>query len=389
MSDEIENRKQIARQVVVVARQRLKSIWDKVSNDHDVSAAEERLRRWKSATVKALREQVSKSEADEFERAEIAFAFGDRLIAMREVIAAYGNRLKVLLEEIEDDPTILSPVSSATSPMEPVSSVNASTEMDTPVPRRASGVDVFISHSHTDVKLAEALVDLLKSALRLPSASIRCTSVEGHRLPGGASVEEQLRREVLESKVFIALVTEVSIRSTYVLFEMGARWGAQHYLVPVISSVDTGILKGPLSALNALSCSVSAQVLQLVDNVANKLGIQPEPPHAYQRHVEELLRRSEEASNSREEAQASRWTASRLGLTKLHVEILFWICLYSDYSTAEKIAGELRTEAATVRAATDILIEKGVASIDRTIEPPIYRVTAAGVSVVKSSLSVK
>lgn len=101
---------------------------------------------------------------------------------------------------------------------------------------------------------------------------------------------------------------------------------------------------------------------------------------------------SEGESHSRKEASEapkSRWTASYLGLTKLHVEILFWICLYSEYSTAEKIASELRTDASSVRGATDILIEKGLASIDRGSEPHIYRVTAAGVSVVKSSLCVK
>lgn len=88
-------------------------------------------------------------------------------------------------------------------------------------------------------------------------------------------------------------------------------------------------------------------------------------------------------------ALTSRWAAPHLGLTKIHVEILFWICLYSEHSTAEKIAGELRTDVKSILAATDVLIEKGVAVVDRSSEPPIYRVTAVGVDVVRSSLSVK
>lgn len=274
--------------------------------------------------------------------------------------------------------------------IEGLPSSDSSPDASTHPTQQSNDVDVFISHSSADVELAEALVNLLQSAMRLPSAKIRCTSVEGHRLPGGSPVEEQLRREVLSSKVFVALVTPVSLRSTYVLFEMGARWGAQCYLVPVMTSADTSILKGPLSALNALNCSIVAQVHQLVHNIADTLGIQPEPPYTYQRHIEELVRRSERAHHLEMESRAmsSRWTATRLGLTKFHVEILFWICLYSEYSTAEKIAAECRADVKDIIAAIQLLIEKSVVNADQSTDPVIYRVTAAGVDVVKSSLKV-
>ena len=57
-------------------------------------------------------------------------------------------------------------------------------------------IQLFISHSSADVDVAAALIDLLRSALNLPATAIRCTSVDGYRLPGGADTNAQLRREV-------------------------------------------------------------------------------------------------------------------------------------------------------------------------------------------------
>ena len=101
---------------------------------------------------------------------------------------------------------------------------------------KETDLDIFISHSGQDQPIAYALIDLLRTAMDIPSRRIRCTSVDGYRLPGGASTDDQLKREVRESKCFIALLTPRSIRSTYVLFELGARWGAQLPFIPLLAA---------------------------------------------------------------------------------------------------------------------------------------------------------
>jgi hypothetical protein len=162
---------------------------------------------------------------------------------------------------------------------------------------RTSALDVFISHSSKETEIAKALIRLLRSALNIPAHRIRCTSVEGSRLPVGASTNDQLRREVRESRVFLGLITTTSIESTYVLFELGARWGVELYLAPVlISSADKGLLRGPLAALNALSCDTPAQVFQLVENIALELGLPIASSSSYQEDVEALVTVSRNAT---------------------------------------------------------------------------------------------
>ncbi len=113
---------------------------------------------------------------------------------------------------------------------------------------------VFISHSSSDKGFAEALIELLKAAFNLPPAEIRCTSVDGYRLPAGAVTDEQLRDEIHNSTAFIALLSESSIQSTYVMFELGARWGLRLHLVPLIApNCDSRIIEGPLRAVNAFA----------------------------------------------------------------------------------------------------------------------------------------
>ncbi|MDH3233824.1 MAG: toll/interleukin-1 receptor domain-containing protein, partial [Alphaproteobacteria bacterium] len=96
-------------------------------------------------------------------------------------------------------------------------------------------VQVFISHSSRDTNLAKSVIDLLRSALNLPASEIRCTSVPGYKLPGGAETDNQLRSELLEAPVFVGLVTEAGMASAYVLFELGARWGAKKQLIPLLA----------------------------------------------------------------------------------------------------------------------------------------------------------
>ena len=151
-------------------------------------------------------------------------------------------------------------------------------------------IKLFISHSAKDEGLAEKLTELIKNALRLSSSEIRCTTIDGYRLPGGARTNEQLKREVRDSKAFIGLISDAATDSMYVLFELGARWGSNKHLLPLLApGVLPDILKGPLSDFNALCCDNVSQLHQLVKDLAKTLEVQHETPDAYQRYIEGIL----------------------------------------------------------------------------------------------------
>lgn len=158
---------------------------------------------------------------------------------------------------------------------------------------------IFISHSSVDRELAGLLVDLLRAALNLPAEAIRCTSVEGHKLAGGEHTDEAIRREIRESDAFIGLISAASIESAYVLFELGARWGMDSHLLPVLAPrANASLLRGPLSGINALSSSNAADLHQMVRELAKLLGLDHEPPDTYQRRLDQILSLAAQADGS-------------------------------------------------------------------------------------------
>lgn len=151
-------------------------------------------------------------------------------------------------------------------------------------------IRLFISHSAADRDLVERLLELIRSALGLPAPQIRCTSIDGYRLPVGAKTDERLRQEVHEADAFVGIISSRSLHSLYVAFELGARWGAGLSLFPVLApGTDPSVLGGPLAGLNALSAASRPQLHQLISDLANALGIKSEEPAVYERHLEGVL----------------------------------------------------------------------------------------------------
>lgn len=166
-------------------------------------------------------------------------------------------------------------------------------------------IRLFISHAAADALLAERLIELILLALNLPADAVRCTSVDGHRLPGGADTSEQLRREVHESEAFIGIVSSASVRSVYVLFELGARWGAGKHLIPLLApGSGSGVLGGPLAGLNALRADSRAEVHQLLGELADRLEVPLQGTAGFERHVTKLIE-TQLAANSTDDRHSA------------------------------------------------------------------------------------
>ncbi len=160
---------------------------------------------------------------------------------------------------------------------------------------KALELDIFISHSSSDTVFVEKLIELLRSSLNISAQRIRCSSVDGYRLSVGVNTDEQLRKEVHDAEILIGVITPYSMKSAYVLFELGARWGAKKKMFPILAcGAEPSILGGPLKAVNSLDCNSVSQVHQLIDEISKTLKISKESPAAYQNQINQLIKTNAE-----------------------------------------------------------------------------------------------
>jgi len=169
-------------------------------------------------------------------------------------VASFGGASARLLHDLNQeskDDGFASATSPLYSPWNPI-------VLDTALkllaaPAATAGMALFISHAHADRELAAALVELVRGYFDVPSSAIRCTSVDGYTLPPGAQVSESLRSEVENSEFVLALVTPNGVRSTYVLFELGAAWGLRGRAFPLLAhGFSQSNLPGPFAERNSL-----------------------------------------------------------------------------------------------------------------------------------------
>lgn len=150
-------------------------------------------------------------------------------------------------------------------------------------------VRIFISHAHADADIASSILDLMIRAFNLPQAEIRCTSVSGFKLPGGSRIEDQLRNEVLNADLVISILTPTSLASTYVLFELGARWGTEKSIMPILSKgLTTRRVPEPLSQLHLIELYDVASVFQFLEDSATELDIQIAKPSSLHSQIEKV-----------------------------------------------------------------------------------------------------
>jgi TIR domain-containing protein/calcineurin-like phosphoesterase family protein len=141
-------------------------------------------------------------------------------------------------------------------------------------PESKERMKVFISHSSADRQAAKVLVELLQTAMPIEGSGIRCTSLAGYGLEPGVDFNERLRRETYEAEVLLGLLSPNALRSTYVLFELGARWAAKAYMIPVLlGGLKAADLPGPVAALHAIDARNAQDLEALVGAVGNHLNL--------------------------------------------------------------------------------------------------------------------
>lgn len=136
-----------------------------------------------------------------------------------------------------------------------------------------SEIRVFISHSAKDVAIIKALVDCIEACVEVPDKGIRCTSVPGYRLAPGDVADEVLRENLEQCSVVIGFLTEESLRSGYVIMELGAAWGLKKTTCALLApGVDFKSMPGPLGRLHAVKADSAHDIAAVMEVIAERVG---------------------------------------------------------------------------------------------------------------------
>jgi hypothetical protein len=153
-----------------------------------------------------------------------------------------------------------------------------------------STVKVFVSHAHANKLLAREVALLLERALRLEPSQIRCSSATDYRFKFGKRLNDAIQSEIISATTCVALLTKASLQSSYVMFELGARWGAELSAVPFVA-LDASVkdIPGPLRDLVAGDARLRDDILLLVSTVAEELRMTPRATTEYNTNVDSVL----------------------------------------------------------------------------------------------------
>lgn len=158
-------------------------------------------------------------------------------------------------------------------------------------------IKIFISHAASDVDLAQALVDCINSSIVIEDEEIRCTSVPGHKLPIGGDAATIIQSELATTGVVIGLLTRNSLSSSWVLFELGAAWGAKKSIQPLLSNeIEYKDLPGPLSGSNVARLSERNDLTQFISELGSVVGTKVRTPAKVEKAIAKLLAENEKYS---------------------------------------------------------------------------------------------
>ena len=141
---------------------------------------------------------------------------------------------------------------------------------------------LVVMHSSQDEALAEAISDLLKSALGLVSGQIRRHS-EGH-WPAGTKSQAAFPEELKASKLVVGLITPRSLASSSLMFDLGARWGAGLPVTLLLAEVRPDDLAGALHFVDTQIIVDETSLQQFIESVSKPLALRLQNPQLYSHH---------------------------------------------------------------------------------------------------------
>jgi hypothetical protein len=92
-------------------------------------------------------------------------------------------------------------------------------------------IRLFVSYASEDSGPAQ---ELLSQLAHQPNFHVFTTN----KLSAGENWQSKIKEELSQSDYFLVLLSPSSLRSKWVQFELGAAWGLNKFIIPVVTSQD-------------------------------------------------------------------------------------------------------------------------------------------------------
>ena len=167
-------------------------------------------------------------------------------------------------------------------------------------------IQIFISHNIKDAEIAQDLVDLLEKALGISSDQIRCSSAIASGFEFGNSIDNQVRIDLMSAKIVIGLISKASLKSKYVLCELGACWASTNFFIPLhISPATKNELSSPLSDILAAACSEQGDMLKLIADIGEKIARTPIEAIKYHNKILDIVKKAKDERETSQNEESS------------------------------------------------------------------------------------
>jgi TIR domain len=151
---------------------------------------------------------------------------------------------------------------------------------------------IFISHAAADKDIADAVLDLLNTAMNIDvTADVFCSSIAETGIKPGADFTQFIKEQIQTPKVVLLLITQNYLASQFCLAEVGACWAKSHDIIPLlVEPVVFADMKAVLAGKQALRIDDKADWNVVLEAFKAALGINPNI-NRWERKRDEVLSR--------------------------------------------------------------------------------------------------
>jgi TIR domain-containing protein len=151
---------------------------------------------------------------------------------------------------------------------------------------------IFISHAAVDKDIADAVLDLLNTAMNIDvTADVFCSSIAETGITPGADFTQFIKEQIQTPKIVLLLISHNYLASQFCLAEVGACWAKSHEIVPLlVEPAGFADMKAVLQGKQALKIDDKDHWNVVLETFKTILGINPNI-HRWERKRDEVITR--------------------------------------------------------------------------------------------------